>query len=69
MTENPNTGSDRDLLDALESRGDGTAFTEQIFSLVRQAQFFAEFNRDDTAVLASYLHIYRAQPGQTIILP
>ena len=67
MTDNPPPGSDRDLLDALESRGDGTAFAEQIFSLVRQAQFFAEFNRDDIAELAGYMRIYRAQPGQTII--
>ena len=67
MAENPNTGSDRQRLDALESRGDGTAFAEQIFALVGHSQFFGEFNRDDIAVLAGYLRIYHAQPGQAII--
>ena len=67
MAQNPHTGSDSDLLDAFESRGNGTAFAEQIFALAGHSQFFAEFNRDDTAVLASYLHIYRAQPGQAMI--
>lgn len=67
MTENPHAGSDGDLLDALESRGDGTAFAEQIFTRVRHAQFFAAFNRDDIAELARYMRIYHAQPGQAII--
>lgn len=67
MTDNPPPGSDRDLLDALESRGDGTAFAEQIFSLIPRSQFFAEFNRADIAELAGYMRVYRAQPGQTII--
>ena len=67
MAENSNTSSDSDLLDVLDSRSDGTAFADEIFALVDHAQFFAEFNRDDIAVLASYLRIYYAQPGQAII--
>ena len=67
MAETPPTGSDRQPLDSLENLGSGTAFAEQIFSLVGRSQFFAEFNRDDIAVLAGYMRIYHAQPGQTII--
>jgi CRP/FNR family transcriptional regulator, cyclic AMP receptor protein len=67
MTENANTGADRKLLESLENLGGGTAFVDQIFSLVGHSQFFAEFNRDDVNVLAGYMRIYHAQPGQTII--
>ena len=67
MADNPNTGSDRRLLENLENLGAGKAFAEQIFSLVGRSQFFAEFNRDDIALLSSFMRVYHAQPGQTII--
>ncbi len=67
MGENPGTGSGSNLLDALENRGDGTAFAEQIFALVGDSKFFADFNRDDISMLARYMRIYRALPGQVII--
>ncbi|MBI4192770.1 MAG: cyclic nucleotide-binding domain-containing protein [Betaproteobacteria bacterium] len=67
MADNPNTGSDRHLLESLEDLGSGTAFADQIFSLVGRSQFFAEFNRDDIALLGGYMRVYHAQPGQTII--
>ena len=67
MAEKPNLGSDRHLLDGFENLGSGTAFADQIFSLVGRSQFFAEFNRDDIALLGDYMRIYHAQPGQTII--
>ncbi len=67
MAEKPNLGSDRHLLDSFENLGSGTAFADQIFSLVGRSQFFAEFNRDDIALLGAYMRIYHAQPGQTII--
>ncbi len=67
MAEDPQPGSDSDLLDALESRGDGTAFTERIFALVGRSPFFAEFSRDDIDVLAGYIRVYHAHPGQVII--
>ena len=67
MADNPNTGSDRHLLDGLENLGGGTAFAEQIFSLVGRSQFFAEFNREDINLLAGHMRIYHAQPRQTII--
>lgn len=67
MAENPNTVSDRHLLDGLENVGSGTEFADQIFTLVGHSQFVAEFSRDDIAVLAGYLRVYHAQPGQTLI--
>jgi CRP/FNR family transcriptional regulator, cyclic AMP receptor protein len=57
----------RKLLPELEDLGGGAAFVDQIFSLVGSSQFFAEFNRADIEVLAGYMRIYHAQPGQTII--
>jgi CRP/FNR family cyclic AMP-dependent transcriptional regulator len=67
MAENPDTGSDRQLLEGLESLGSGTAFAEQIYSLVGRSQFFAEYSRDDIKLLAGFMRVYHAQPGQTII--
>ena len=67
MAEKPDTESDRHLLESLESLGAGTAFADQIFSLVGRSQFFAEFNRDDVTLLAGYMRVYHAQPGQTLI--
>ena len=45
MTETINTAADRQLLRSLEDLGPGTAFADQIFSLVGRSPFFAEFNR------------------------
>ena len=67
MAETPKTGADRKLLDSLENLGQGTAFADQVFSLVGRSQFFAEFNREDVDMLAGYMRIYHAQPEQTII--
>jgi CRP/FNR family transcriptional regulator, cyclic AMP receptor protein len=67
MAESANGSTDDQLLDALEKLGDGTAFAEQIVALVGRSQFFAEFDRDDIALLARYMQIYRAQAGQALI--
>jgi CRP-like cAMP-binding protein len=67
MAGNGNGSTDYQLLDALEKLGDGTAFSEQIVALVGRSQFFAEFDRDDIALLARYMQIFRAQAGQTLI--
>jgi CRP/FNR family transcriptional regulator, cyclic AMP receptor protein len=67
MADNLHTGADRKVLASLEDLGVGTAFADQIFSLVGRSQFFAEFNRDDINLLAGYMRVYHAQPEQTII--
>jgi len=67
MADNPDTGSDRHRLDSLERLGAGDAFCDPIFSLVGSSPFFAEFTRDDIKLLAGYMDVYRAQPGQSII--
>ena len=67
MADSADAVSDDPLLDALEKLGDGTAFAAQIIALVGRSQFFAEFDRDDIALLARYMQIYRAQAGQTLI--
>jgi CRP-like cAMP-binding protein len=67
MTQNPINSADRKLLESLEFLGAGSGFVDQIFSLVGRSQFFAEFNRDDVNLLAGYMRIYHAQPGETII--
>ncbi len=67
MAEIANTAADRKVLATLEDLGGGTAFADQIFSLVGRSQFFAEFNREDVDLLAGYMRIYHAEPEQTII--
>ena len=60
--------ADADLgLDHLERVGKGTAIAEEIYGLVGKSLFFAEFSRDDIALLAGYMDVFRAQPGEVII--
>ncbi|MBI3041211.1 MAG: cyclic nucleotide-binding domain-containing protein [Betaproteobacteria bacterium] len=54
-------------LQHFERVGKGTAITDEIFGLVGKSPFFAEFSREDISVLAGYMDVFRAQPGETII--
>ena len=58
---------DGSYLQHLERVGRGTAIANEIFGLVGRSPFFAEFSREDVSVLASYMNVFRAQPGETII--
>ena len=51
----------------LEQVGKGTALANEIFGLVGRSLFFAEFSREDISIMASYMVVFRAQPGETII--
>ena len=59
--------SDQVNLLNLEKVGKDAALAEEVFGLVGTSQFFSEFSRDDISVLASYMDVYRAQPGEIII--
>jgi CRP-like cAMP-binding protein len=59
--------SDLTNLLRLENIGKGTALAGEMSGLVGRSQFFAEFSRDDIGVLADYMEVYRAQPGEIII--
>lgn len=59
--------SDQGKLLSLEKVGKNAALAEEVFGLVGQSQFFSEFSRDDISVLAGYMDVYRAQPGEIII--
>jgi CRP/FNR family transcriptional regulator, cyclic AMP receptor protein len=63
----PAVASDRGNLLELERLGAGSARLEEIFALIGNSQFFAEFSREDISILVGYLEIYRAQPGDMII--
>jgi CRP/FNR family cyclic AMP-dependent transcriptional regulator len=68
MAENDvDTHPGRSQLQQLERVGKGTAIAGEIFGLVGKSPFFAEFSRADISVLAGYMDVYRAQPGQVII--
>jgi len=54
-------------LQGIESLGPGTQFADAVFALVGRSQFFAEFTREDTALMSEYMAVYRAQARQTII--
>ena len=51
----------------LEQVGKATTVANEIFGLVGRSPFFAEFSREDIAIMAGYMSVFRAQPGQTII--
>ena len=51
----------------LERVGKGTAIADQIYGLVGRSLFFAEFSREDIAILAGYMDVFRVQPGEIII--
>ena len=59
--------SDQGNLLGLDKVAKDAALAEEVFGLVGQSQFFAEFSRDDITILARYMDVYRAQPGQMII--
>lgn len=54
-------------LDTLEHVGEGALLVQQIYELIGQSRFFSDFTRNDIALLARSMEVYRAQPGQTII--
>ncbi|MCC7080995.1 MAG: cyclic nucleotide-binding domain-containing protein [Burkholderiales bacterium] len=56
-----------ELLSHIEPLGAGASYAQQIFDLVGRSPFFAEFERDDIELLAAYMTIYNAQPGQAMI--
>lgn len=60
-------GMSAELLSHIERLGDGAAYVGQIFDLVGRSVFFAEFERADIELLAGYMTVYNAQPGQAII--
>jgi len=65
--DSQNMVSDRGNLEKLEKVGAGSAIAGEIFGLVGKSQFFTEFSQEDIAVLAGYMEVYRAQPGEIII--
>jgi CRP-like cAMP-binding protein len=65
--EEPVAGMSVELLSHIEHLGGGSAYAGQIFDLVGRSPFFAEFERPDIELLAGYMAIYSAQPGQAII--
>jgi CRP/FNR family cyclic AMP-dependent transcriptional regulator len=60
------TGIDQNL-QHLQRIGRGSTVTDEIFGLVGHSLFFAEFSREDISVMAGYMDVYGATPGQTII--
>ena len=57
----------RSLLQHLERVGKGAAIADEIFGPVGRSLFFAEFSREDIMLMAGYMDVYRAQPGEIII--
>jgi CRP-like cAMP-binding protein len=54
-------------LSHLERVGKGTTIADEIYGLVGKSLFFAEFSREDIMLMAGYMDVFRAQPGEIII--
>jgi CRP/FNR family transcriptional regulator, cyclic AMP receptor protein len=65
--EDSSRSSSAELLSHIEHLGAGGPYAQQIFDLVGRSLFFADFERGDIDLLADYMAIYNAQPGQAII--
>lgn len=65
--DDTDTSTGRGSLENLQRVGKGNAIAETIFGLVGRSPFFAEFSREDISILASYMDVYRAEAGRTII--
>ena len=61
------TDTGKGYLDHLERVGKGAAIADEIFGLVGRSPFFAEFSREDISILAGYMDVHRAHPGETMI--
>jgi CRP-like cAMP-binding protein len=61
------SGRDTSGLQHLERVGSGTAVADELFALVGKSPFFEEFSREDVSILASYMEVYRAQPGEALL--
>jgi CRP/FNR family transcriptional regulator, cyclic AMP receptor protein len=55
------------LLKSLENLGEGTALAHQIYDMIGHSKFFDDFSRDDVQMLAAFMQVYRAEPGNVII--
>ena len=61
------TGAGQGRLQQFQRVGKGTAVANEIFGLVGRSLFFAEFSREDVAILAGYMDVYRVPRDQIII--
>ncbi len=55
------------LLKTLSHLGEGNSMAQQIFEMIGQSKFFADFTREDVDRLTAFMHVYRASAGETII--
>ena len=65
MADKPSSTNNQ--LATLEHLGEGTIVAEDIFGMIGHSPFFAELDREDVEMLAEFMQIYRAQPGDVII--
>ena len=56
----------KDTIDALELLGDGTAFHEELCSMIEKTQIFKEFSRLEVETLTHYVRAYKLDEGKTI---
>jgi CRP-like cAMP-binding protein len=55
------------LLKSLENLGGGSGLAQQIYEMIGHTKFFSDFSREDVQMLAGFMLVYRAEPGQMII--
>jgi len=67
MAQDGSENSYEHALQDLERVGKGSAIANEIFGLVGRSLFFAEFSREDISVMAGYMEVFRAAPGEAII--
>ena len=67
MVEEKNPPVQNALLASLSHLGEGSTMVQQIFEMIGNSKFYADFTREDVEQLTAFMQVYRANAGQTII--
>ncbi len=67
MIDEQNPPAKEGLLQSIRRIEDADAMVQQIFEMIGHSRFFSDFARQDVERLATFMEIYRAEAGQTII--
>src|SRR5687767_9764927 len=67
MDMNPAQQQDSSSLHRLQLLCPASDMADALFDMIGHSRFFADFTRDDIDLLAPFMQIYRANPGETII--
>ena len=67
MLDDPNQPPLNALLTKIKPLGEARKMVEKLFDMIGQSKFFIDFTHDDVELLAGFMQMYQASPGEMII--